>query len=406
MAGCVLKTLLVVSRSSRHFPAKLQSCFPASLPALAHFSLISANVSKKNKRPGTLSSPTPPDETGTSSVLTESEEDGSPSVPSQSEAQELNIYLDPVTERYDPARTFLKKDVQNILYRVGYNEKRAADKINMTYETEMLELPSYRFLTQEELDIEQTRGRLQKRQKLQLPPVMARRKPGGEVISEDPQLDMLIEHKMVFTDVTDGIKDRQRVVVVRLPDGTLRQSTWDEKLRMCELFFPKPGREIFLPRMFQADFLPTALKSVTARYILASACAQMEPDDPDYVRVTHAVYDDVDRKGSYEDLYATRFFGGLVFYLACVVRLDGLLLDRLRREKFADAADIVRLLNILHPKCKCALAAGEARVTDDLGLLQTYIRTTAVARLKERLAGLLPGASSEEEDGPAERLSV
>ena len=65
---------------------------------------------------------------------------------------------------------------------------------------------------------------------------------------------------------------------------------------MCELFFPKPGREIFLPRMFQADFLPTALKSVTARYILASACAQMEPDDPDYVRVTHAVYDDVDRK--------------------------------------------------------------------------------------------------------------
>ena len=72
------------------------------------------------------------------------------------------------------------------------------------------QLPSYRFLTQEELDIEQTRGRLQKRQKLQLPPVMARRKPGGEVISEDPQLDMLIEHKMVFTDVTDGIKDRQR----------------------------------------------------------------------------------------------------------------------------------------------------------------------------------------------------
>ena len=112
-------------------------------------------------------------------------------------------------------------------------------------------------------------------------------------------------------------------------------------------------------------------------------------------------------QGSYEDLYATRFFGGLVFYLACVVRLDGLLLDRLRREKFADAADVVRLLNILHPKCKCALAAGEARGTDDLGLLQTYIKTTAVARLKDRLTGLLSSVSSVEEDDPAdERLSV
>ena len=53
---------------------------------------------------------------------------------------ELNIYLDPETERYDPARTFLKKDVQNILYRVGFDEKRVADKTNMTYDTVMLEV--------------------------------------------------------------------------------------------------------------------------------------------------------------------------------------------------------------------------------------------------------------------------
>ena len=65
-------------------------------------------------------------------------------------------------------------------------------------------------MTVEEFEIERTRGFLRARKKLKIPPVMAPRKPGGEVVSKDPQLDKLLEHKMVFTDITYGIKDRDR----------------------------------------------------------------------------------------------------------------------------------------------------------------------------------------------------
>ena len=176
-------------------------------------------------------------------------------------------------------------------------------------------------------------------------------------------------------------------MVVRDVDGTLRNGSWDEKMRMCQTFFPRAGRECFLPRMFLPDFLPRALDHVSATYLLDSACAQLEPDDPDYIRVTHAVYDDVDKKGTYDELYSTRLFGGLVFYLTSVVRLDGLMLDRLKRGKVTDAADVVRLLNILHPKCRCALEVkmrGGERPSERQ-LLDIYIETMARDKLVDKL---------------------
>jgi len=309
---------------------------------------------------------------------------------------ELNICLDPNTKHYDPSRTFLKKDVQRLLYRMtGLDSQRLTERSNMT---QMLELPIHRFLTVEEFEIERTRGFLRARKKLKIPPVMAPRKPGGDVISQNSQLDKLLEHKMIFTDITYGLKDRDRVVVVRETDGTLRDSTWDEKMRMCQTFFPRLGRETFLPRMFKPEFLSHALSHVSATYLLESACAQLEPDDPDYIRVVHAVYDDVDQKGTYDELYSTRFFGGLVFYLTCVARLDGLMLNRLIKGTLADAADVVKLLNILHPKCSCALAAGRSsEPLSDQRMVELYLETMATGAIVTKLRGALGAVVKENE---------
>jgi len=309
---------------------------------------------------------------------------------------ELNIFLDPTTEHYDPARTFLKKDVQKLLYRItGLDSQRLTQQ---NKKTKMLELPSHRFLTVEEFEIERTRGFLRARKKLKIPPVMAPRKPGGEVVSKDPQLDKLLEHKMVFTDITYGIKDRDRAVVVRETDGTLRNASWDEKMRMCQTFMPRPGREAVVPRMFTPEFLPRALNHVSATYLLDSACAQFEPDDPDYIRVVHNVYDDIDKKGTYDELHSTRFFGGLVFYLVCVARLDGLILDRLKRGKLSEAADVVRLLNILHPKSACALESGRTQESlTDVRMVEIFIETMAKDAVVVKLRTALGSMAGEAE---------
>jgi len=317
-----------------------------------------------------------------------------------SQHHELNARLDPNHPQYDPARAFLKKDVQKILYRVtGFEVNRFNTQKRPT---EILELPIHKFLTVEEYEIEKTRGTLRARQKLKMPPVMAPRTPEGKVIVTESQLEKLLEYKLVFTDITYGVKDRERIVVVREVDGTLRNATWDERMRMCQTFFPKEGREAIVPRVFLPEFLPRALEHVSASYLLNHACAQFEPDDPDYIRVVSAVYEDIDVKGTYEELHSTRLFGGLAFYLAGVARLDGILLDRLMRGRVSDAADLVRLLNILHPKCACALTAME-RDAEEKRLVEVYIETMASKKIQDKLRGALDKAT-EDFDGVEEEV--
>jgi len=301
---------------------------------------------------------------------------------SKSGSDQLNSKLDPRSPAYDPSRTFLSKDVQRLLYRVtGLDVHRFS--ANAVRKTRMLKLPNLRFLTAEEWEVEKRRTELRAKRKLKMPPVMGPRTPAGTVISNDFQLAKLLEHKLVFTDVSYGLKEKDRTVVIREKDGSLRNATWDEKGRMSQTFFPEFGREIFLPRMFTAEFLPKSLRTVSAYFILTRACMQLEPDDPDYIRVCSDVYDYVDQTGAYDTLWSTRFFGGLVFYLASIGRLDGMLLDRLQRRRLEDAADIVKLACILHPTSPLAILKKEAFLENNSDLVRAYIESAA--QIKNRL---------------------
>ena len=62
------------------------------------------------------------------------------------------------------------------------------------------------------------------------------------------------------------------------------------------------------------------------------------------------------------------------------------MLDRLQRGKIADAADLVRLVNILHPKSACALAVKESNdVVEENELISAYVKTMASEKIKERM---------------------
>jgi len=307
-----------------------------------------------------------------------------------------NSELDPNSDNYDPACVFLQKDVQRLLYRVtGLDLTRFT---NPTQKTRMLELPVHRLLTEGEWEVEQQRSYLRVMRKLKMPPVMAKRKPVGNVISPDHHLGKLLEHKLLFTDVSYGIVERDRTVLVREKTGELRHSTWDEKFRASQIYFPHFGREVFVPRMFHPDFLQASLAHVSLLYVLNRASVQFEPDDPDFIRVNHTVYDHIDKLGTYDELWSTRFFGGLVFYLVCAKRLDGIILDRLIRRQLPDAADIVKLLSIIHPLCECAIDVLVQKAESDQHLIEIYIKTTATvkAKLSRALEGLIEPIAVEE----------
>ncbi|XP_035829056.1 28S ribosomal protein S22, mitochondrial [Aplysia californica] len=123
------------------------------------------------------------------------------------------------------------------------------------------------------------------------------------------------------------------------------------------------------------------------QYVLDRACCQFEPDDPDFIRTTHRVYNAVDQCGDYEHLRSTRHFGPLAFYLAWHSSIDGLLVDMLDRDKAQDARDVVVLFADVHPNSSCAAAISELpQQDDDVAVIKTYLSTDCKNKDKVELS--------------------
>jgi len=76
-----------------------------------------------------------------------------------------------------------------------------------------------------------------------------------------------------------------RSIVVREPDGVLRDATWDERDRMCQVFFPSHGRKMWLPEVLTDSGLPKVLKRQLHVDVLDLVSVQCDPQAPDYHRV-------------------------------------------------------------------------------------------------------------------------
>ena len=76
---------------------------------------------------------------------------------------------------------------------------------------------------------------------------------------------------------------------------------------------------------------------------------RFEPDDPDFLRITHRVYEYINQARDYDVLYSSRFFGPMVFYLAWHKKLDHLVAHLLNnRDHLQDSVKVARLHYILH----------------------------------------------------------
>lgn len=160
-------------------------------------------------------------------------------------------FTDPI-ER-DPAPFFFNKEVQaclRTLTTVDYNKIFRNRK-----DTHKLEPPQYKFLTDEQLEEARKEAESRAEKYLQMPPVVKPRIDAPGLICEDSGLQDHDTAKYVFTDITFDRKDRQRFIVIREPDGTLRHATWKERDRIIQTFFPKRERQLQKPKMFEGEYL-------------------------------------------------------------------------------------------------------------------------------------------------------
>ncbi|BES99851.1 ribosomal protein S22 [Nesidiocoris tenuis] len=245
---------------------------------------------------------------------------------------------------------FFENKVQDLLKRL--TRKDVNKVFRKRKDGEKVEAAVYKFMTTAQLEEELKKADLKADELLQMPPVVPEREEIDEVLDKDEKLVGLLDTKIIFTDISLDKTDRSRTIAVRDVDGTLRLATWEERSRMNQIYFPRPGREIWVPHVFQDEALQPILERKDYEFILNRACAQFEPDDPDYIRVTTKTYEAVNSFGDFDLLRSTRHFGPLVFHLALTKNLDRLLIENLETDRLEDAAWALQLYNILHADAK------------------------------------------------------
>ncbi|XP_078043158.1 mitochondrial ribosomal protein S22 [Augochlora pura] len=237
--------------------------------------------------------------------------------------------------------------------------------------------PVIKFLTAEQLNEYQLQTDKKAYVRLQMPPVVKAREDALNVISEDPTLKGFTTAKHVVTDISFGVSNKDRLIVVREPDGRLRHAFRAERDRMNQVYFPVVGKELETPKMFFDEHFTSLLDREEYVFILDRACIQFEPDDPEYHRITKAVYEDVNSKRKFDIVRSTRHFGPLAFHLAWVKNIENLLVDVIQSQKIDEAVALIKLYHVLHPH---AMSASTAPFQDDITLIKSYAKLESPRR--------------------------
>lgn len=153
----------------------------------------------------------------------------------------------------DPAPYFFNEEVQELLKKLTRANPEKVFRKRM--DGEKLQSPEYKFMTDEELQKALKKAEADMWERLQMPPIVKVRKEDDRVLSKDPALQEFDTSKWVFTDITFGVSNRERIIAVRELDGTLRLGTWEEKDRLNQIYNPMQGREIYTPKMFEPEHL-------------------------------------------------------------------------------------------------------------------------------------------------------
>lgn len=82
--------------------------------------------------------------------------------------------------------------------------------------------------------------------------------------------------------------------------------------------------------------------------ILNKACLRYEPDDPEFIRVTHRVYEYINEQQDFGILHSTRFYGPLLFYLAWFKKVENIIAHHLNNSLIDECAEIISLHSIVN----------------------------------------------------------
>nr|XP_022343078.1 28S ribosomal protein S22, mitochondrial-like [Crassostrea virginica] len=255
-------------------------------------------------------------------------------------------------EDIDPFPLFMKDEVQKIM-----NDITGVD-LNRSAEMKWSKSPSkstIKVVPDDELQKLQAHAVKKERSKIeQRPPFMKPREEINQELSRDPEIAPVMTQNLLFIDISSYTRpetaNKEKVVVMRDTEGTLRMATQEERDRAIQIAFPARDRRVVKSTFFKPESIQNALQNCRYSYILDKVCVQYDPDHPEFSRISKQIFDHILERGEFDALRGTRHFGSLAFYLALCRQETPLVLDMLKRKLVLDACDYVRLNQVVHPK--------------------------------------------------------
>lgn len=249
------------------------------------------------------------------------------------------------TDRVDIGQIFMKENVQKLLRDITRFDET---KVFSRRPVPELKTPQLIFMNNRDLEEAKKQAYENAAARLQMPPVMSAEAAKPAILSKDEELVGYTKFKIMFIDISTGYSNRNRLMSVREPDGTLRYPTYKERSRLNHMFYPSEYKTIDPPKLFEDEHMIKILKRKDYVYLLNRACIQFEPDDPRYVDITSKVYKYIDDQVDFDRLRSTRHFGPMSLFLAYNKLADNLIIEMLSKDLIEDAAKLVKIYNTCH----------------------------------------------------------
>lgn len=179
---------------------------------------------------------------------------------------------------------------------------------------------------------------------LQMPPIVKVLEEKPSSISNDPAIKGFSTSPFVFTDITYGLKNSERSVIVRSPEGMLEDAPYSIRKRVFQIYFPLQGRKFRDPKMFEPENLERVLDNNNYEFLLDNLCLQYEPYEQQFHDITSQVYQHINEHEHFDMLRSTRHFGPMSFFLSWHKMIDNLLLDMIRNDFLKNGVELICLM--------------------------------------------------------------
>lgn len=218
---------------------------------------------------------------------------------------------------------------------------------------------------------------------LQMPPVVQVLQEREKIIASDEALTGFSESSFVFTDVSFGLKNSDRSIVIRHPNGVLQEAPYDVRKRAYQIYFPMVGRKFRCPKMFEDENMKRLIENEEYEFVLDSLCMHYEPYEPKFHQITSQVYQSISEHQKLDKLRSTRHFGPMAFYFAWHKVIDDLVLDMIRNDYLKNTVELICLMFRLNAIEFDTNILKKLQETDDT---DRQIKTTIDALLNKTLS--------------------